>query len=105
MCCVAERYVPSTCGCKGLPDLKYPFHDETLAVTICGRICFNRQKIDLSPVFAGQDVGIKRASDGIWLETGAARGYLTKLRYDASASIWFGDNLLAISGIGGPEAA
>jgi len=30
--------------------------------------------------------------------------YLTKLRYDASASIWFGDNFLEMSGIGGPAA-
>ena len=31
--------------------------------------------------------------------------YLTKLRYDASASIWFGDKLPAMWGIGGPAAA
>jgi len=29
-----------------------------------------------------------------------ACSYLTKLRYEASASIWFADNLLAILGIG-----
>jgi putative transposase len=32
-----------------------------------GRICFNRQKINLSVVFAGQNVGIKQVSDEIWL--------------------------------------
>jgi len=32
-------------------------------------ICFNRQKINLSTVFAGQNVGIKQVSDHIWLVT------------------------------------
>jgi putative transposase len=32
-------------------------------VTTGGRICFNWQKINLSTVFAGQNVGIKQVSD------------------------------------------
>jgi putative transposase len=36
-------------------------------VTTCGRICFNRQKVNLSVVFAGQSVGIKQVSDELWL--------------------------------------
>jgi hypothetical protein len=36
-------------------------------VTTGGRICFNRQKINLSTVFAGQSVGIKQVSEQIWL--------------------------------------
>src|SRR6266516_122039 len=63
----AERYVPSTRPYRGLPDLDYPFHDKTVTVTSCGRICFNRQKINLSTVFAGQSVGIKQVSEEIWL--------------------------------------
>jgi putative transposase len=63
----AERYVPSTRPYNGLPDLEYPFHDKTITVTTCGRICFNRRKINLSIVFAGQSVGIKQVSDRIWL--------------------------------------
>jgi putative transposase len=35
--------------------------------TSCGRICFNRRKINLSLVFAGQSVGIKQVSEEIWL--------------------------------------
>lgn len=35
----------------------------------------------------------------------SAANYLIKLRYDARASICFGDNLPAISGIGGSAAA
>ena len=36
-------------------------------MTTCGRICFNRQKINLSQVFAGQTVGVKQTDDRIWL--------------------------------------
>jgi len=64
-----ERYVASTRPYKGLPKLDYPFHDKTVTVTTCGRICFNRQKINLSTVFAGQNVGIKQVSEHIWLVT------------------------------------
>ena len=48
-------------------ELKYPFHDRTITVTHCGRICFGRRKINLSTVFAGQNVGVKEVSDKIWL--------------------------------------
>ncbi len=51
----------------GSPDLEYPFHDRTVTVTRCGRICFDRRKINLSQVFAGQNVGVKEVSDRIWL--------------------------------------
>jgi hypothetical protein len=67
MRCPAECYVPSSRPYVGLPELDYPFHDKTVTVTTCGRICFNRQKINLSTVFAGQKVGIKQVSEEIWL--------------------------------------
>ena len=35
--------------------------------TGAGRICWNCLKINLSLVFAGQNVGVKQVSDGIWL--------------------------------------
>src|SRR6201993_1955232 len=69
MRCPAECYVPSSRPYAGLPELDYPFHDKTVTVTTCGRICFNRQKINLSTVFAGQNVGIKQVSEEIWLVT------------------------------------
>jgi putative transposase len=47
----AQRYQPSKRPYQGLPDLDYPFHDRAVTVTTCGRICFNRQKINLSQVF------------------------------------------------------
>src|SRR5689334_1835373 len=63
----AELYVSSTRPYRGLPELDYPFHDKAVTVTSCGRICFNRQKINLSTVFAGQNVGIKQITEEIWL--------------------------------------
>jgi putative transposase len=63
----AELYTPSPRPYTGLNDLEYPFHDRTLTVTSCGRICVGRRKINLSVVFAGQRVGIKEVSERIWL--------------------------------------
>jgi putative transposase len=63
----AELYVSSSRSYKGLSDLEYPFHDRTITVTNCGRICIGRRKINLSTVFAGQNVGIKEVSDKVWL--------------------------------------
>ena len=65
----AERYTASPRPYQGLPDLDYPFHDKTVTVTTCGRICFNRRKINLSQVFAGQKVGIKQVNERMWLVT------------------------------------
>jgi putative transposase len=63
----AELYRPSPRPYHGLDELHYPFHDQTITVTQCGRICFGRRKINLSTVFAGQNVGVKEVSDKIWL--------------------------------------
>ena len=67
MQCPAQFYRPSLSPYQGLPELDYPFHDKAIIVTSCGRICFNRQKINLSLVFAGQKVGIKQIDERIWL--------------------------------------
>ena len=63
----AEIYTRSRRRYHGLEELDYPFHDKTITVTQCGRVCFGRQKIHLSTVFAGQNVGIKEVADKIWL--------------------------------------
>jgi hypothetical protein len=52
---------------EGIPDPHYPFHDKTVMVTNCGRLCFYRKKINLSTSLAGQYVGVKEVDDGIWL--------------------------------------
>ena len=54
---------------RGLEDLTYPFHDATFTVTHCGRICFHGRKINLSHVFAGQNVGVTQVGDHVWLVT------------------------------------
>ena len=50
------------------PDVpEYPFHDRTIRVTQCGRICIGHRKINLGTVFAGQCVGIREVADQVWL--------------------------------------
>jgi putative transposase len=63
----AELYRASPRRYRGLNELNYPFHDRTITVTQCGRVCVGRRKINLSTVFAGQNVGVKQVSDRIWL--------------------------------------
>jgi hypothetical protein len=58
---------PDTWVTVCLPELDYPFHDKTIHVTSCGRICLHRKKINLSTAFAGQAIGIKEVEEGIWL--------------------------------------
>jgi transposase InsO family protein len=67
MKCPAEVYAPSPRPYNGLPEPSYPFHDTTINVTCCGRICLHRKKINLSTVFAGQAVGLKEVEDDTWL--------------------------------------
>jgi putative transposase len=62
-----ELYTPSPRPYQGIGELEYPFHDRTITVTACGRICMGRRKINLSIVFAGQNVGVKQVDDKIWL--------------------------------------
>jgi putative transposase len=63
----AELYTASPRTYSGLPDLEYPFHDRTITVTRCGRICMGALKINLSQACAGQRVGVKQIEDRIWL--------------------------------------
>jgi transposase InsO family protein len=63
----AEVYLPSPRLYNGIPDPHYPFHDRTVVVTSCGRLCLYRKKINLSTSLAGQAVGVKEVESGIWL--------------------------------------
>lgn len=65
----AALYARSPRVYRGLEDLTYPFHEHTIAVTHCGRICFKGRKINLSHVFAGQNVGVTQVSERVWLVT------------------------------------
>jgi len=65
----ADVYTRSTRLYRGLEDVSYPFADATFTVTHCGRICFHGRKINLSHVFAGQNVGVTQVGEHIWLVT------------------------------------
>ena len=67
MKCPAEVYSASCRPYQGIQELHYPFHDKTVVITNCGRLCFYRKKINLSTCLAGQAVGVKEVDDGIWL--------------------------------------
>lgn len=62
-----ELYQRSARPYAGLSDLDYPFHDRTITVTQCGRLCMGTRKINLSTVLAGQNVGVKQIADQVWL--------------------------------------
>jgi putative transposase len=63
----ADDYQPSPRPYHGLGELEYPLHDWTAVVTTCGRICYEKRKVNLSTVFAGQKVGVAQVSEHIWL--------------------------------------
>ena len=62
-----ELYTPSARLYRPAAEPEYPFHDRTVRVTNCGRICIGKRKISLSRAFAGQLVGIREVDDKIWL--------------------------------------
>jgi putative transposase len=65
----ADLYAVSPRPYRGLGELDYPLHDWAVTVTHCGRICFKRRKVNLSQVFAGQQVGVRQVDEHIWLVT------------------------------------
>ena len=65
----AAVYTRSPRVYRGLEDLTYPFHDCSVTVTHCGRLCFKGRKINLSHVFAGQTVAVTQVGDRVWLVT------------------------------------
>jgi hypothetical protein len=63
----SEIYTPSARPYRDPEMPHYPFHDRTVCVTRCGRICIGKRKINLSQVFSGQLVGIREVEEKIWL--------------------------------------
>jgi len=63
----SELYKLSDKIYQGIKPIFYPFHDQTIQITECGRICRKNIKVNLSRAFAGQEVGIKEVEDGIWV--------------------------------------
>lgn len=62
-----DLYTPSVRVYEPPAEPDYPFHDRTVRVTRCGRICIGKRKINLSQVFAGQILGLREVDDQIWL--------------------------------------
>jgi putative transposase len=62
-----EMYTPSPRVYEPPQEPEYPFHELSVRVTQCGRICIKDRKINLSTVFAGQTVGVREVADKIWL--------------------------------------
>jgi len=62
-----DLYTPSGKEYRTPEEPNYPYHDHTIRVTQCGRICMQGRKINFSVVFAGQTVGVREVSDKIWL--------------------------------------
>lgn len=69
MKCPSEVYSHSQLVYQGLPAIEYPLHDRTVIVTMCGRICIKKLKINFCRALAGQAVGIKQVEEKIWLVT------------------------------------
>ena len=65
----ADLYRRSPRVYRGLEELTYPYHDATVPVTRCGRICFQGRKVSLSQVLAGQNVGVTQVGERVWLVT------------------------------------
>ncbi len=65
----ADLYKRSPRVYRGLEELTYPYHDATVPVTRCGRICFQGRKVSLSQVLAGQNVGVTQVGERVWLVT------------------------------------
>ena len=64
-----DLYTRSPRVYRGLEELSSPFHDATVMVTNCGRICWKARKINFSHVFAGQKIGITQVGERVWLVT------------------------------------
>lgn len=97
-----ELYVTSKRHYQGLLEPEYPFHDRTITVTHCGRICIQNKKVNFSQVFAGQSVGVKEVDDGIWLVSfmGYDLGYfdLEGIRFEPLENP-FGPKVLPMSSV------
>jgi hypothetical protein len=60
-----DVYTPSAREYLPPEDPEYPYHDRTIRVTLCGRICMGSRKINFSVVFASQLVGLREVTDQV----------------------------------------
>jgi len=61
-----DVYTPSVREYSSPEDPEYPYHDRTIRVTRCGRICIGSRKINFSVVFASQLVGVREVANRLW---------------------------------------
>jgi len=87
-------YAPSSRVYRGLGELTYPFHDATITVTHCGRICFRGRKVNLSHALAGQNVGVVQVGERVWL--------VSFMEYDLG---YFDDETIRVEPIDNPFGA
>jgi putative transposase len=62
----AEIFTPSARPYEPPKDPDYLFHDRTVRVTRCGRICLGSRMISLTTALAEQLVGIRGVDDQVW---------------------------------------
>ena len=62
-----DLYTPSARPYRPPEQPDYPYHDRTIQVTYCGRICIGGRKINLCRALAGQHIGVREVADKIWL--------------------------------------
>jgi hypothetical protein len=60
---------PSSPLLRGAGNLEHPGHGWTATVTLCGRLCFKKRKVNISQAFAGQRLGVKQVTDQVRLVT------------------------------------
>ena len=72
MKCPADIYTASTRPYQGSPDIDYPFHDKTIVVTHCGRICLGRKRSISAPSSPGKPSASRKCktisgSSALWI--------------------------------------
>ena len=77
--------------CIVAPTSRRSLHDATIAVTRCGRICFQGRKLKLSHAFASQNVGVTPVGERVWL--------VSFMRYDLG---YFDDEAIRVEPIDNP---
>ena len=74
---------PNVCQASRLFFCGFPRAPE---LTHRGRLYFDRRKISLSRVFAGQDIGIREVSDNIWHASSTGASFYGIRSLDDSAT-------------------
>jgi hypothetical protein len=81
MKCPADVYSASCRPYRGIPEPQYPFHDRTVVVTSCGRLCLHNKKISFTWQAARLILGINDSTLHRFKKCGYGSGVdLTKYR-------------------------